>query len=268
MGSCEQGAGGGGGDVGSTCVAMDMLLFVLAFSCLEGSWASQDSQVPQKLWVAPYNFSLDSSSHQLHTSWEVKGASVSFLCAFADFAMVEIGFTGKEQELNSGNSWAVQCEEQEVGDKMIVEVDITKYRVQPFKSYKVCISLEDPTSGSYLRRVCTHLFSFERAVPYVPTVTKVTKAVSAKLSTQRESEKNTLSEDVKNVKEKSEKETREKGERRGLDLQRVLEDTRNFVRDDFSKVERALEEPFYNSGADFQSPFGIFLALGVLQALL
>merc|ERR1712203_246904 len=269
MGSCEQGAGGGGGDVGSTCVAMDMLLFVLAFSCLEGSWASQDSQVPQKLWVAPYNFSLDSSSHQLHTSWEVKGASVSFLCAFADFAMVEIGFTGKEQELSSGNSWALQCEEQEVGDKMIVDVDITKYRVQPFKSYKVCISLEDPTSGSFLRQVCTHLFSFERAVPYVPTVRKVTKAVSAKLSVEREGEKNTLSEDVRDVEEKSEKETRKKEEeRRGLDLQRVLEDTRNFVRDDFSKVERALEEPFFNSGADFQSPFGIFLALGVLQALL
>ena len=206
---------------------------------------------------------------QLHTSWEVKGASVSFLCAFADFALVEIGFTGKEQELSSGNSWAVQCEEQEVGDKMIVDVDITKYRVQPFKSYKVCISLEDPTSGSFLRQVCTHLFSFERAVPYVPTVRKVTKAVSAKLSVERESQKNTLSEDVSDVEEKSEKETREKEEeRRGLDLQRVLEDTRNFVRDDFSKVERALEEPFYNSGADFQSPFGIFLALGVLQAVL
>ena len=74
---------------------------------------------------------------------------------------------------------------------------------------------------------------------------------------------------MRDIEEKSEKETREKEEeRRGLDLQRVLEDTRNFVRDDFSKVERALEEPFYNSGADFQSPFGIFLALGVLQAVL
>merc|ERR1712060_835339 len=157
-------------------------------SCLGGCWASQELQVPQKLWVAPYNFSLDSSSHQLHTSWEVKGASVSFLCAFADFAMVEIGFTGKEQELSSGNSWAVQCEEQEFGDKMIVDVDITKYRVQPFKSYKVCISVEDPTSGSYLQRVCTHLFSFERAVPYVPTIKKAEEAVSAKLSTEFEKE--------------------------------------------------------------------------------
>ena len=103
--------------------------------------------------VSPYTFSLDPDSHQLHTTWEVAGASASFLCAFADFAMVEIGFTGKEQViifplpvllpphppcpppqlLDSGNSWAVECLEQEVGDKMVVEVDITKYRVQPFK---------------------------------------------------------------------------------------------------------------------------------------
>merc|ERR1712080_179195 len=252
MGSCEGGAGGGGGDVGSTCFTM-LLILLLLFSC-HGSWASQDSQVPQKLWVAPYNFSLDSESHQLHTSWEVKGASVSFLCAFADFAMVEIGFTGKEQELNSGNSWAVQCEEQEVGDKMIVEVDITKYRVQPFKSYKVCISLEDPSSGSYLRRVCTHLFSFERAVPYVPTLRKkAEEAISAKLSTQKQSKE-------------SENESGGKEEERGgkSDLQRVLEDTRHFVRDDFSKVERALEEPFFNMGTSatgsakgFSWPWGL-----------
>jgi len=273
MGSCEGGAGGGGGDVGSTCFTM-LLILLLLFSC-HGSWASQDSQVPQKLWVAPYNFSLDSESHQLHTSWEVKGASVSFLCAFADFAMVEIGFTGKEQELNSGNSWAVQCEEQEVGDKMIVEVDITKYRVQPFKSYKVCISLEDPTSGSYLRRVCTHLFSFERAVPYVPTtIKKVEKATSAKLSTQKQSKE---SENESGVGEESENESdlrrieEEEEEERGgkSDLQRVLEDTRHFVRDDFSKVERALEEPFFNMGTSATgSAKGLFLALGIVLMLL
>merc|ERR1712072_266704 len=242
-----------------------ILLLLLVFSC-HGSWASQDSQVPQKLWVAPYNFSLDSSSHQLHTSWEVKGASVSFLCAFADFAMVEIGFTGKEQELNSGNSWAVQCEEQEVGDKMIVDVDITKYRVQPFKSYKVCISLEDPSSGSYLRRVCTHLFSFERAVPYVPTIKKTEEAVSAKLSTEKQIREKNESE----VEKESESDLRreEEAERRGSDLQRVLEDTRHFVRDDFSKVERALEEPFFNKGTNLGSSKEFFLTLGIVLMLL
>merc|ERR1712192_260734 len=264
--SCEEGASEGGGDVGSTCVTMDMLLIlVLVFSC-RGCWASQDPQVPQKLWVAPYNFSLDSSSHQLRTSCEVKGASVSFLCAFADFAMVEIGFTGKEQELNSGNSWAVQCEQQEVGDKMIVEVDITKYRVQPFKSYKVCISLEDPSSGSYLRRVCTHLFSFERAVPYVPTtiIKKAEEAVSAKLSTQKQSVENNESEIESEAENESDLRSQEEEEGRGSDLQRVLEDTRHFVRDDFSKVERALEEPFFNRGTILGSAKGFYLTLGIV----
>lgn len=199
----------------------------------------------------------------------MKGASVSFFCAFADFAMVEIGFTGKEQELSSGNSWAVQCEEQEFGDKMIVDVDITKYRVQPFKSYKVCISVEDPTSGSYLRRVCTHLFSFERAVPYVPTIKKAEEAVSAKLSTEKQSEK---SENESEVEEESENESdlrsQEEEERRGSELQRVLEDTRHFVRDDFSKVERALEEPFLNKGTNLGSAKGFFLTLGIVLMLL
>ena len=199
----------------------------------------------------------------------MKGASVSFLCAFADFAMVEIGFTGKEQELNSGNSWAVQCEEQEVGDKMIVEVDITKYRVQPFKSYKVCISLEDPSSGSYLRRVCTHLFSFERAVPYVPTIIKkAEEAVSAKLSTEKQNVENIESESEAEKESESDLRRQEEEERRGSDLQRVLEDTRHFVRDDFSKVERALEEPFFNKGTVLGSTKGFFLTLGIVLMLL
>ena len=200
----------------------------------------------------------------------MKGASVSFLCAFADFAMVEIGFTGKEQELDSGNSWAVQCEEQEVGDKMIVEVDITKYRVQPFKSYKVCISLEDPTSGSFLRRVCTHLFSFERAVPYVPTIIKeAEEAVSAKLSTEKQSEESEIESEVSEESEnESDLRSQEEEERRGSELQRVLEDTRHFVRDDFSKVERALEEPFNNKGSNLGSANGGFLVLGIVLMLL
>ena len=177
--------------------------------------------------------------------------------------MVEIGFTGKEQELDSGNSWAVQCEEQEVGDKMIVEVDITKYRVQPFKSYKVCISMDDPTSGSYLQRVCTHLFSFERAVPYVPTIEKADEAVSATQSDEFEKE----SENEKESEKESELGSMEE-ERSGSDLQRVLEDTRHFVRDDFSKVERALEEPFFNRGTILGGPKEFFLTLGIVLILL
>ena len=81
---------------------------------------------------------------------------------------MELSWTGESKELSSGNSWAVNCEEGELGDKMVIEVDVTKFRVQPFKSYKVCISLEDSSTDSHLDEVCTHLFSFEKYVPYVP----------------------------------------------------------------------------------------------------
>merc|ERR1712179_278846 len=121
-----------------------------------------------QIFVSPYNFSLNSDTHQLHTTWEVKGSSITFICAFAKVSMMELCFSGKSKELSSGTSWAVNCEEGEQGDKMVIEVDVTKFRVQPFRSYKVCISLEDYITDSYLDEVCTHLFSFEKYVPYVP----------------------------------------------------------------------------------------------------
>ena len=74
---------------------------------------------------------------------------------------MELSWTGESKELSSGNSWAVNCEEG-LGDKMVIEVDVTKFRVQPFKSYKVCISLEDLPTDS---EVCTNLFSSEKYVP-------------------------------------------------------------------------------------------------------
>merc|ERR1712106_92428 len=82
--------------------------------------------------------------------------------------MGELSWTGVTKELSSGNSWAVTCEEGELGGKMEVEVDVTKFRVQPFRSYKVCIDLEDSPTDSHLDEVCSHLFSFEKYVPYLP----------------------------------------------------------------------------------------------------
>jgi len=174
--------------------------------------------------------------------------------------------------MNSGNSWAIQCGEQEVGDKMVVDVDITKYRVQPFKSYKVCCSLSDSPTSSFLPRVCTHLFSFEQAVPYVPeevtTQTAIDKRVfEDTLIDEEESELNSVLEDIVSEGDESEQkrvientisdeETSELqrvlegivigGEEREntfsaeedeSELMRVLGDTKDFVSDDFRKVE-------------------------------
>ena len=89
----------------------------------------------------------------------------------------------------------------------------------------MCLSLEDPSSGSFLPSTCTHLFSFERAVPYEPEVVKeVVKEVQEEISNE-----------ISGVVSKTAWKT-------VRDLQKVLEDTRHFVRDDFSKVERALGE--------------------------
>ena len=51
-----------------------------------------------------------------------------------------------------------------------IDVDVTKFKVQSFKSYKVCISIDDYTMDymDSTKPVCTHLFSFEKYVPYNP----------------------------------------------------------------------------------------------------
>ena len=120
---------------------------------------------------------------------------------------MELSWTGESKELSSGNSWAVNCEEGEQGDKMVIEVDVTKFRVQPFRSYKVCISLEDYITDTYIDEVCTHLFSFEKYVPYVP--------------------EEEVGEDFVKSAVKSENSDTED------DLKTKLEDIEHFVRDDF-----------------------------------
>jgi len=174
--------------------------------------------------------------------------------------------------MNSGNSWAIQCGEQEVGDKMVVDVDITKYRVQPFKSYKVCCSLSDSPTSSFLPRVCTHLFSFEQAVPYIPEQVTTEAAIEERVtedivSDEEESELNSVLEDI--IREEVESEQKrvientisdeEKSELERVfeeivsggdenentfsdeedesELMRVLGDTKDFVSDDYRKVE-------------------------------
>jgi len=123
--------------------------------------------------LIPYTFTMDSDVHQLHTTWEVQGdMSISSICAYASVSMMEISWTGDAQELSSGNSWAVNCQECETDvSKLQIDVDVTKFRVQPFKSYKICVSIDDYSMDYYMDAAdptCTHLFSFEKYVPYNP----------------------------------------------------------------------------------------------------
>ena len=44
-------------------------------------------------------YCFESFDSQLTTMWEVSGTSVSFLCAFGTFSVIEIDFNGKQQEV-------------------------------------------------------------------------------------------------------------------------------------------------------------------------
>jgi len=138
---------------------------------------------------------------------------------------MELSWTGESKELSSGNSWAVNCEEGEQGDKMVIEVDVTKFRVQPFRSYKVCISLEDYITDTFIDEVCTHLFSFEKYVPYVPEE-EVGEEFISDLISEEKYVKTNLEDVVKSV---------VKGDNRYKedDLKTKLEDIEHFVQDDF-----------------------------------
>ena len=135
---------------------------------------------------------------------------------------MELSWTGESKDLSSGNSWAVTCEEGDVGDKMVIEVDVTKFRVQPFRSYKVCISLEDSLRDSYLDEVCTHLFSFEKYVPYVPDDEEMDTSVIDDIISGNDMRHATH---VKN----KESETKEQNK----DVKTQLEDIEDFVNDDY-----------------------------------
>lgn len=135
--------------------------------------------------------------------------------------------------MSSGNSWAVNCRQSEIEqNKLEVDVDVTKFRVQPFKSYKVCVSLDDYTVDWSLEPVCTHLFSFEKYVPYEPE------------------EKDAVSEndDIEEVQSEKQEtiENSEQKENKIMEsvLKKQLSNIENFVRDDFKAQYSELKDEF------------------------
>ena len=149
---------------------------------------------------------------------------------------MELSWTGESKELSSGNSWAVNCEEGELGDKMVIEVDVTKFRVQPFKSYKVCISLEDSSTDSHLDEVCTHLFSFEKYVPYVPDEEEIEVKHRNDTQITREEKDNYDNENLFKVSDETEiRPGILESEMEDIEsvLKHQLDDIDNYVRDDF-----------------------------------
>merc|ERR1712066_323587 len=189
--------------------------------------------------ILPYTFDLHPDTHKLHTTWEVAGASVSSICAFGTVSMVEVGWTGKDEELSSGNSWAVNCQQSyETHNQMEVEVDVTKFKVQPFRSYKVCISVDDYEMNWSVEPVCTHLFSFEKYVPYIPDM----DTDKSNIKDQADLKDETVIKDdiIEPASDKSEREDKT------IEIESVLKhqlsNIEHFVRDDFKTQYTELKE--------------------------
>ena len=227
----------------------------------------------EQVTILPYTFDLNPSTHHLQTSWEVSGASVSSICAFGTVSMMEVGFTGKTEELSSGNSWAVTCQpsydSSNSNNKMEVEVDVTKFKVQPFRSYKVCISLDDYEMNWLAEPVCTHLFSFEKYVPYNPDTEP--EKTSSKDETDIKDE--TLVKD-EIIEAAIESDIEDKTVEIESVLKHQLSNIEHFVRDDFKAQyneitkeiveEFELEEKMLNSGVERSARVSVTSAICIL----
>lgn len=229
---------------------MDLLYKLILFGSMVFSNVLNNMQTSQ-VTLIPYTFSMDSDIHQLHTTWEVKGdMSISSICAYATVSMMEMSWTGDAQELSSGNSWAVNCQESETDyGKLQIDVDVTKFKVQSFKSYKVCISIDDYTMDymDSTKPVCTHLFSFEKYVPYNPDdeVDYATKEDKSEEETDIVSEDDI--EDVLGVKQSEVIESKQKDvENKVIEtvLKHQLDNIEHYLRDDSKAKFLEIEEEF------------------------
>ena len=86
----------------------------------------------------------------------------------------------------------------------------------------MCLSLEDTSTGSFLPSTCTHLFSFERAVPYVPEEKELAKEGKEVKEVKAVKEVNEVKEVLVDV---------------GSELVSVLEDTKDYVMDQGAQRE-------------------------------
>jgi len=240
-----------------------------------GSPLYGDSVIPQ-VSITPYTFTLDPDTHQLATSWEVAGdMSVTSVCAYGSVTMYEMSWIGEPKEMSSGNSWAVYCRESEKDrSKMEVDVDVTKFRVEPFKSYKVCVSLDDYATDWAASPACTHLFSFEKYVPYIPDTEAESETVSEDselVSSEKQSELERDEEKIENKQKVEEVEAIESV------LKHQLSNIENFVRDDYKakylelkdELIEEVEDKILHSSADkIQATVGLLILLSTVRTIM
>ena len=102
---------------------------------------------------------------------------------------------------------------------------MTKFKVKAFRSYRVCISMEEWASQYSMQEVCTHLFSFEKAVPYRPEPEQQKSDLKIEVDTKT----------VPAVVKSGEEDIIESV------LKQQLSDIDNFVRDDFKSEFQELK---------------------------
>lgn len=200
--------------------------------------------------------------------------SVTSVCAYGTVTMLEMSWTGEPKELSSGNSWAVYCRESEKNrNKMEVDVDVTKFRVEPFKSYKVCISLDDYAMDWTAAPACTHLFSFEKYVPYNPDTEEKNDTVNDDTELVK-SEKHSELEQVK-VKIENKQKVEEVEAIESV-LKHQLSNIENFVRDDYKakylelkdELIEVVEDKILQSSADTtRATFSVFILILAARTL-
>ena len=114
---------------------------------------------------------------------------------------------------------------------------MTKFRVQPFKSYKVCISVEDYALDWAAPPVCTHLFSFEKFVPYNPDTVAREVTEEAAVTVNDDHKLNEVNSEEASEHEAAEEiiENKQKDEAEVIEsvLKHQLSNIENFVRDDY-----------------------------------
>ena len=155
-----------------------------------------------------------------------------------------------------------------------VDVDVTKFRVEPFKSYKVCVSLDDYAMDWAAAPACTHLFSFEKYVPYIPDTEGKSETVSDESELVNSEKQSELDRDKEKIENKQKVEEAEAIE---SVLKHQLSNIENFVRDDYKakylelkdELIEEVEDKILHSSADKRqaATIGLLILLSAVRTI-
>jgi len=111
--------------------------------------------------VKNLEYSIEHKSHTLITTWQILNPSEDIVtCQTIDVEVYEVGLTGRLKKLVRGNT-EPSCFVS--GAEIVMRLDLTRYKIQPFRPYKLCMFIG---RVSYSSAQCSPLFSLETFIPY------------------------------------------------------------------------------------------------------